>query len=366
MEDVLAVKVSLTTPEDAKTLKAFDYTKLTAVNTCPTWGILRYGLHRTAASPGGRSMALEAGSAAHEVFAAVRLFQLREHMGLVKHADHHGVRLFGETRYEKMVEHLSNDGLSSKSKCYAFCLEALYTSGFYDDPSDKKRTVSTLEEACIAYIDRWPFDSKPVWVRDVEDPTSDVGIEVPFDITLTFVVHDPRVKEGHRECKYRYIGKMDGLHRHGDKLVIQENKTASRINDSWQMSFEMSHQITGYCMAATLWTGEHCDTAVVQGLALPLPRSYDMGGVISLPVNRPPHLTAAWFKWFYHTVMLYEQYEADPANAPRYSHSCNRYFSSCMFIPYCTAQDDEKADMLESYNVQEWSPLHETKDATDG
>jgi hypothetical protein len=28
-------------------LEAFDHTKLAAINTCPTWGILRYQMHKS-------------------------------------------------------------------------------------------------------------------------------------------------------------------------------------------------------------------------------------------------------------------------------------------------------------------------------
>ena len=55
--------------------RKFDNTKLVALNTCPTWGIIRYEHHRTYLS-GNRAMALEAGGAAHQAFAAVRLCDL--------------------------------------------------------------------------------------------------------------------------------------------------------------------------------------------------------------------------------------------------------------------------------------------------
>jgi hypothetical protein len=70
------VNLRLTTDADMH-LPAYDNTKLVAINTCPTWGILRYSMHKTMSAPGvTRAMALEMGSAAHEVFAAVRLWQI--------------------------------------------------------------------------------------------------------------------------------------------------------------------------------------------------------------------------------------------------------------------------------------------------
>ena len=56
----------------------YDFTKLTAINTCPTFGVLRYALHRTEVpmTASGRNLAIEAGKACHDFFAAVRMWTL--------------------------------------------------------------------------------------------------------------------------------------------------------------------------------------------------------------------------------------------------------------------------------------------------
>lgn len=56
-------------------LETYDNTKLTAYATCPTWGVLRYQMHKTM-SRRSREMALECGDAMHQAFAFVRLCQL--------------------------------------------------------------------------------------------------------------------------------------------------------------------------------------------------------------------------------------------------------------------------------------------------
>ena len=57
--------------EEARThvangLVCYDFTKLTAINTCPTFGVLRYALHRTESSS-TRSMAIDAGKGAASI-----------------------------------------------------------------------------------------------------------------------------------------------------------------------------------------------------------------------------------------------------------------------------------------------------------
>ena len=130
-----------TTPEDKELLTLYDNTKLSAINTCPVWGIVRYGMHLTPDRP-GRAMALEAGSAMHEVFAWVRLCTLaRVSQGAF---GFHMVRLFGVDRAAEIMRDAGNmlsvDGVKSGA------ITVLHTSGFYDEPRDKRRTLSNLEE----------------------------------------------------------------------------------------------------------------------------------------------------------------------------------------------------------------------------
>lgn len=376
------VDVRLATEADAH-LPTFDNTKLTAINTCPTWGIVRYALHKTMAGD-GRAMALEAGSACHEVFAALRLWQLRWHDQINPKSpiymrlsvaeglyDFHGKRLFGEDRWQMMQE-AADCNEPMETRMLRFCLAALETSGFYDDPRDKRRTMSNLEEACLAYIDRWQFDY-PIWVRNADDPTSDVGIEVPFDLVITFYYTTGEVEEHEvstsdpivfeplvEQRSYRFTGKLDGLQWHGEgDLRIHENKTASRMDEAWQTSFEMSSQITGYMLASSTWTELSVRKATVHGLSIPLPKSYDAGGVLRLPVTRQDHRFQRWFQWFLHTAMMHDLYLDDVLEAPQYTHSCNRYFRACSMIPFCTADREEQEVILEEMRHEEWSPLHE-------
>jgi hypothetical protein len=299
-------------------------------------------------------MALEAGSAAHQVFAAVRLWQLGHEDGLPEHFHYHGKRLFKD-RFEQMLAS-ADPREDERTQRLNFCLTALETSGFHDDPSDKRRTMNNLEEAMIAYIDRWPFGKWPIWVEDPDDPTSSVGIEVPLDMVITFTMSDGTVEE------YRFTGKMDGLHWDSverKKLVNHENKTASRLDEAWRNSFEMSSQVTGYCLAASAWVGTAVTDALIHGVSIPLPKSYDYGGIVKEPVSRQNFHFEHWFNWFYHSVSMYNAHKNNPIPAPRYTHSCNRYFRSCSLLSFCASPDDEKEQILKEMRHEEWSPLHE-------
>ncbi len=357
MSKVISINVRLATAEDAH-LDTYDNTKLQAFNTCPTWGVVRYQMHKAYAT-NSRAMALEAGGALHEVFAAVRLYQLvyhtlRDNPLSSQFLEVHGLRCFGEERWELMKPNLDSDE-DDRTKLINFALSALYTCGFYDDPSDRRRTMSNLEEAALLYIDRYDMERMPVWVRDTSDPNSDVGIEIAFDVVIEYQF-DTHARH------YRFTGKFDGLHWRDGELVLGENKTGARLDEAWRQSFELSSQVTGYCLAASVWAGHSCNRAVVYGLQIPLPKTYDVGGNIQEHARREPHHFARWFDWFLYTVDGYERFRSDPISAPKFTHSCNRYFRPCSLIPFCASDDEDQRQGLSEMVIQEWSPLHLVQD----
>lgn len=357
----LVAEFRMATTDDLA-LETYDHTKLSAVNTCPTWGITRYQMHKR--MPGeGRAMALEAGTAMHHVFAFIRLVTLMNQLDdMDKPTEfvsavwkHHGRRLFGEERLVRIKEQISH-AEDVVDVCKRGAVAVLDTSGFYDDPRDKRRTLSNMEECAYAYINRWRWDN-PIWMRDIDDPTSDVGIEIPFDLVVSV--------DGAARLSFRLTGRIDGIHWDTLKrLTIHDNKTASRLGDAWTMAQQTSHQYTGYCVAASVFAQHPVLNCDVLGLAIPLPRTYDFGGFIREPMSRYQYHIDRWVKWMVHTIQLTRQYQDDPIEAPKYTHSCNRYFRPCSLIPFCYADDEEQRQILTEMTHDEWSPLN--KEILDG
>src|SRR5262245_28522913 len=84
-------KITRTLPAETKTLRAFSNSRLESISECPTWGIVhmqkQYPQH-------GRALALEAGEAMHQFFAAMRCWQLHTVQCLPDHAKAAGDRIF--------------------------------------------------------------------------------------------------------------------------------------------------------------------------------------------------------------------------------------------------------------------------------
>jgi hypothetical protein len=354
---LISMNTRMATDEDSH-IPAYDHTKLSNINTCPTWGILRYSHHKKMSNT-NRSMPLEAGSAAHESFSAVRWYQF--HTRHVTNAtgkaieEAHGIRIFGQERYESMRNTLS-DGASDRTNAINVALDVLYSSGFYDDPTDRNRTVSNISESLIAWVDDYDLDRYPIWVRDIDDPNSDIGIENPFDVVVDFNY----ILDGTEyERTYRFTGKLDGLQLDKGNLFIYEEKTGGKLDDNWLSQWMLSHQITGYCIASTTFTGMPCNRAKISGMRLPIGR-IPHEGIRKESVPRNQIMFNKWADWFIHSADMERRWVDDIYNAPMYTHSCNRYFSSCSFLPFCAAHDMEDKEQVFNEMVQdEWSPLHD-------
>jgi hypothetical protein len=185
-----------------------------------------------------------------------------------------------------------------------------------------------------------------------------VGIEQFFDLTII----------GSNDFKARYIGTIDGLHLDTSRpfIVPQENKTASRLDQSWREAFLVNNQVTGYMMAAMFITGLPCEDCIMRGMSIPLPKGYDLGGIVDEPINRSTHQYGEWMRWFVDGVATYRAYLDDPLSSPLYTHSCNRYFRSCSFIPLCASPLEDQLQMLEEMDSAPLSPSEQNMIAKAG
>lgn len=342
--------LSLITVEEARQhvqmgVVCYDNTKLVAINTCPTFGVLRYALHRTETSS-ARSMAIDAGSACHDYFAAQRVWSLRnqykDDQSTITRIGLHATKLFGSVRYAEMLS-APQDAADDFTNAINFSLPALHTSGFYDSPTDRRRTMANLEQSCISYSSRYLLSEMPVYVDD-----NIIGCELPFCILF-------RDKET-LQPRLIYTGRIDGLHLYNSYPYIAENKTASRLDDSWRLSFHISSQVTGYMVAATLMIQREVTNGFIMGVQIPQPKSVS-DGIAFEAVSRNQSDFTRWAEWVLYGVNIYESFISSPERAPRFTHSCNRYFHPCQFIPFCSMEREEQANLINEMTIDEWSPL---------
>jgi len=289
----------------------------------------------------GRALALEAGEAMHQFFAAMRVWQLNCVQKLPDHAVSAGYRIFGEARWKDVWSEVRKQS-GDMNQLSTLAMHILRSSGYYDDPDDQTRTLSNMETGAMVYArETYRYlESYPIWCADYKNPVKPIGIEQIFDVVLEY-------SDGKR---IRYIGTLDGilLNRVKDnRITMAENKTASRLDRAWIESFKMRHQITGYMACGQSLFGIEMWHARVYGCKIkPSFRGED---VHIESVYRDKAAVSHWANWVYNQVDIYERYQGDFEHAERRTHSCNRYFRPCALIPFC-------ADSVEGRKEQ-WSQM---------
>lgn len=363
----------ISTEEDKATLPWLDYSALTALNTCPRWGLI-HSVYGKRFMSNDRAMPLEAGKAMHDMFAAVRMFELMEHQAtgtdgprIPDFIDAHGRKLFKSQMYQDRWDEalqIFDQQDDFDTRRMRFGLHMLETSGFHDNPDDRRRTQTNLETAAITYIDRYP---KLRYIPVTDAATGFVGVEVGFDIVLPT---NPRI---------RFVGKVDGLchdmMNNADKRV-QENKTGARIDRVWADAFVIGHQVTGYCVSMSVLLNELVKDAVIWGTQIPIPKSSAYGdGHARQPVDRNERQMREWLEWVQATLDMVRPYLPElfqftrgeqgvlhPTTSPMFTHSCNRYFRSCSLIPLCVEEPDMRKHIFENeMTLERWDPLAETE-----
>jgi hypothetical protein len=210
-----------------------------------------------------------------------------------------------------------------------------------------------MEVTCLAYLDRYmQSEPKVAVVGDL------IGIEIPFvlEVTRKFIGAPGGLAELIGADTYYYCGRIDGISEHDGHYRVEENKTSSSLNQAWKTSFALSHQVTGYTIAGTCLLQQEVTDALVMGAQIPVPRDV-FNGVAFEPQTRTESDRVRWCEWFFRTIRTYEEFIADVTQAPRFPHACNRFFSVCEFIPFCSLERSEQRLELDNMRESRWSPL---------
>ena len=263
----------------------------------------------------------------HQYFAAMRCWQLWKMQALPEHAQLTGERIFGADRWVDIWKAtLKQSG--DIEQLGQLAVEVLNTSGYYDDPKDKVRTLANMQTAAVVYAkESYPYlYAWPIWVADVKSPLKPVGVEQVFDCVLEYT-------DGKR---IRFIGTLDGILRNASRdmrITMADNKTASRMDRGWKESQKIKHQFTGYMACGmAIFQIEMWDARIYGCLIKPVYKGEDVHVEV---IKRTRDDIGHWANWVRRQVETFEEYQVDWEHAERRTHSCNRFFRPCALIPFC-------------------------------
>lgn len=374
INEIVSINVLPIQENDIVDLYPLDFSKLNSINTCPMYGITRHILNKNFQTT-ERSMALECGDLCHKCFAIYRALSiwfrgLEENKPTLQSIGTREIakvfREVCEDADDVMISDfitecfkLSEEKATKLAKYTIFSDFVIDNSGYYEDPNDKKRTIANIKDSLIHYCSNFldVVEDEPVWIENEEDLCSKVGIEIPFDtiVELTYIQNG----EEHTQ-PIHFIGKIDGIHyrkNDNNSLIVHENKTASRLDDSWLGQWYKSHQITGYCLIASFFTNEECLQARVLGVQIPAPKTSGYAFRMER-VDREHFYFSDWARWVLHTYNVAEMYKNIPEKAPMNTHACCKYYKQCAFIPICCSNEEERKRIIEEdMIIDEWNPL---------
>lgn len=330
--------------DDLEGLEWFDYSTLTQINECSVKGIL-LGHHRKTMVK-RESQAIKAGTAMHEVFAAANLFKvLKYEPDLNELVQGELIRLIGNDRAELAIPFLGNiDKL---------CFNVLETSAFEDNEFDEKRTRVALEETTAIWCSNFNLnDGNRVWVSEDKKKT---GVESRFAFKVSFM--DKRTKEEVRK-PIAFVGVMDLLERKKDNsLRVTDYKTSSKLSGPWEDQLRMSHQLTGYCIYASIISNELVEWGKVEGVQIPMPVRNPMNGIKHVGVLKDERARKEWGRWLVGALAIFDLYKDKVTEAPQQTHSCTNFFTPCQFLSFCQSEDEDKVQMINGMEDYGWNPL---------
>ncbi len=368
-------EISIDNYDGPENERGVDFSIMNGISTCPFYGIIRY-IHNKTFSVVERNLALECGDLCHKCFACYRALSIyfrgvNENKQTLKDIGANNViKIFQEvvnneldfeyckeifTQLLKQCEEV--DTMLSKYTLFSdFIID---NSGYYDDPEDKKRTIANIKDSLLHYLSNFLslVEDEPVWIEDENDINSKVGIEIPFNLNvkIKFIANDEEFTK-----VIHFIGKLDGVHvriKDNNSLIIHENKTASRLDDSWLGQWYKSHQITGYCLAGYYFTKQECLQARVLGMQIPAPKTSGYAFRMER-VDREQFNFNDWARWVLTVNEFIEDYKDCPEKAVMNTHACCRYYKQCSFVPLCCSNVEERKRILEEEMItDEWNPL---------
>lgn len=358
--DIKNIKCNLATVDELNALDVeetplLSYSSITNFNRCPTLGVLSKSIGREAGGEGRRAMALEAGSVCHEVYSVLRLYQLIQ-QDMAGHAWHHAGRILGDARREQIWHQL--DHPDPRTARYNFAMEALYTSGFTDDAFDRKRTFANIEDSLNDYINYCQYDKWPIFVLDHEDTSSFVGVEIPVVLRISFYFNDDRAP-----WTVYIDGVVDGIHydaKNVNRLIIQENKTTGVMDDTWIEQFTVEHQITMYALMASMVM--HREIRDVHLYGMPIPCGRKQVTTMQPFKRESDRYVAHLFQWAITALEWHFGFKDTPLDAPRFTHSCRRFFRTCSMMPICAAPRNVQEEEIQQMPIATNNHLKELLD----
>lgn len=189
--------------------------------------------------------------------------------------EEHAALKYGSGIHAALPHLLSGDEKTRMNRAIA-AFRKIFDEEYDNSIADKKRNLSRAKAMLYDFWSShshtnslYSLESPPKTGVKMEDGTSDW--EIPFAIDIGIGVP--------------LVGRIDALVRHRDTKALWalEWKTSSELSDRFLNSFENSPQACCYTLALKLYTNEHIEGTMVEGLRVSHVNAENMIRPISIP-----------------------------------------------------------------------------------
>lgn len=208
-------------------------------------------------------------------------------------------------------------------------------------PENSPKTPERVVEALVEYFQIWNPATDYIQPHRMSD--NKPAVEMSFALPLG-VLHPVTGEE------ILYVGRYDLLGEKDKSLWVVDEKTASRLGESWRKQWELRSQFTGYCWAAREY-GYPVVGAVVRGISF---LKYKFGSEEAITF-RPDHMIDDWLKSTRAYIEMLKYHWAREFYPQELGSACAQY-SGCEYQVLCSRRNPEDW-IADNFAISKWDPL---------
>lgn len=216
---------------------------------------------------------------------------------------------------------------------------ALAHYGDFVAPDKSFKTPDRLAGALRYYFEQWPLGA-------------DGLTPLPGGIECSFKVELP-VKHPDHDGGIFYAGRYDmAATDSAGRIYVVDEKTASRLGDTWAAKWDMDSQMTGYIWSKKQELPGAEVMAQIRGISI-LSRDY---GHVEISIVCAQWRIDRWYQQLLRDVRrMVAAYESNEWDMAMHENSCTAYNRACEYTRLCTSPNPER--LMDQYQRVVWDPL---------
>lgn len=215
-----------------------------------------------------------------------------------------------------------------------------------DEPT---KTRNTLLRTVVWYLDHYKDENLKTHIL----PDGRPAVELPFRFNLNQISPTGDFKSPDGE-DYYYCGYLDKVVSWNVELWIRDIKTTKyELDDNYFIQYTPNNQVSGYSVAGSVVLHENVDGMIIDGIQVQVNGSKFR----RKQIPRSKDTLEEWLRGFWYKIKEAERYAIDD-EYPMNPKSCGFGRNQCQFRPVCSAEPNERLDMLNNfYKRHVWNPL---------